>query len=215
MILGAAAMLPAAAFAETPQNAISPDAALARLIEGNARYAENKPTQQDYSAGRARRSVGQHPIAAILSCSDSRVAPELAFDQGPGDLFVVRVAGNFVNDDGLASIEYAIKYLGAPLIMVLGHVNCGAVDATIKVVRDNVTLPGHLPDMIREIKPAVEVALRDHKDDVLAAAIIENVRLGVHRLEAADPILSGFVQQGRLKIVGGLYDLSTGKISLI
>lgn len=171
--LGAAAMLPAVAFADTPQNAISPDAALKRLMEGNARYAANKPTQQDYSVGRARRVVGQHPIAAILSCSDSRVAPELTFDQGPGDLFVVRVAGNFVNDDGLASIEYAVKYLGTPLIMVLGHANCGAVDATIKVVRDNVTLPGHLPDMIHEIKPAVEIALRDHQDDVLSAAITE------------------------------------------
>src|SRR4029077_5997837 len=95
----------------------------------------------------------QFPIAAILSCSDSRLAPELAFDQGPGDIFVVRVAGNFVNIDGLASMEFAVKVLGVPLIMVLGHSNCGAIASAVKVVMDRAELPGHLPELIKSIEP--------------------------------------------------------------
>ena len=196
-----------------PQNAISPDEALKRLMDGNARYAANTSTNRDYSAGRAARVSGQYPIAAILSCSDSRVAPELAFDQAPGDLFVVRVAGNFVNEDGLASLEYAVKFLNTPLIMVLGHSNCGAVDAAIKVLKEGATLPGHLPDMIREIKPAVEAAKKNKPDDLLAAAITENVRRGVRRLETAKPILADFVQANKVKVVGARYDLATGKIA--
>jgi carbonic anhydrase len=100
----------------------------------------------------------QFPIAAILSCADSRVAPEFAFDQGPGDLFVVRLAGNFANDDGLASLEYAVKFLGVPLVLVLGHSNCGAVSSAIRVVEDNAEPPGHLPGLVQSIKPAVEAA---------------------------------------------------------
>jgi carbonic anhydrase len=96
----------------------------------------------------------QYPIAAILGCSDSRVAPELAFDQGPGDLFVMRVAGNIVTTDLLASLEYGIQFLGAPLVMVLGHTGCGAVDAAIKVLKTKAVLPGHLPELIAAIKPA-------------------------------------------------------------
>ena len=140
-------------------NAISPDEALKRIMAGNARYAANTARNKDFSAGRAARAVGQHPIAAILSCANSRLSPELAFDQGPGELFVVRLAGNFVNDDGLASIEYGLKFLGIPLVVVLGHSNCGAVDATIKVVKDGAELPGHLPDLVNSIRPAVEAAI--------------------------------------------------------
>ncbi len=110
----------------TAPNAISPDAALQRLMQGNERYAANAPDHKDYSAGRAARVSAQFPIAAILSCADSRVSSELAFDQGPGDLFVVRLAGNFLDDDGLASLEYAVRFLDVPLLMVLGHSNCGA-----------------------------------------------------------------------------------------
>ncbi|KFC75989.1 Carbonic anhydrase [Bosea sp. LC85] len=212
-----AAALPRPAFAQAtpPQNAISPDEALKRLMEGNARYAANAPTNQDYSAGRAARASAQHPIAAILSCADSRVSPELAFDQGPGDLFVVRLAGNFVNDDGLASLEYAVKYLNTPLVMVLGHSGCGAIDAAIKVVRDKATLPGHLQQMVREIRPAVEAAKAGKPDDLLAAAIAENVRRGKRRLETAKPILAEFVASRKVKVVGAQYELSSGTITLL
>ena len=115
------------------------------------------PTRRtrDFEAGRAARVAAHRPIVSILSCSDARVGPEFVFDQGPGDLFVVRVAGNILQDEGLASLEYAAQFLGSPLIFVLGHSNCGAVEAAVKVVRDNATLPGHLPGLIDQIKPAV------------------------------------------------------------
>jgi carbonic anhydrase len=199
----------------TAPNAISPDEALQRLMDGNVRYAANNPAIKDFSAGRAARVAKQYPFAAILSCADSRVAPELAFDQGPGELFVVRVAGNFVDDDGLASLEYGVKFLGVPLIMVLGHTNCGAVDATIKVVKDNAKLPGHLPGLVRAIKPAVEAAKKANAANLLDEAITENVRYNVGRLNKARPIVSAFVAEGKVKVVGGRYDLASGKVSLV
>ena len=110
-------------------------------------HAANLSTNRDPSAGRIARAAAQYPFAAIVSCADSRVVPEFAFDQGPGELFVVRVAGNVVDDDGLATLEYGVKALGVPLIVVLGHSGCGAVAATIKVVKEGVTLPGHLPGL--------------------------------------------------------------------
>jgi carbonic anhydrase len=196
-------------------NAIGGDAALRRIMEGNARYVANTPAHRDFSAGRAERVSAQFPVAAILSCADSRVAPEFAFDQGPGDLFVVRLAGNFANDDGLASLEYAVKFLGVPLILVLGHSNCGAVAAAIKVVEDNAILPGHLPGLVQAIKPAVEAAKAKSPKDLLAAAIRENVALNVKRLETAQPLLTSFAQTGQVKIAGGVYDLANGKIELL
>jgi carbonic anhydrase len=196
-------------------NAIGADAALSLLMKGNVRYVANRPTHRDFSAGRAERTKSQYPIAAVLSCSDSRVAPEFAFDQGPGDLFVVRVAGNFTNEDGLASFEYAVKFLGAPLVVVLGHSNCGAVDAAIKVIEENASLPGHLPGLVQSIKPAVEAAKLKAPEDLLTAAITENVALNVKRLQTAQPLLASFAQNKRVKVVGGVYDLATGKIGLL
>jgi len=196
-------------------NAIGADAALRRLMQGNARYVANKPAHRGFSAGRAERTRAQYPIAAVLSCADSRVAPEFAFDQGPGDLFVVRLAGNFANDDGLASLEYAVKFLGVPLVMVLGHSNCGAIGAAIKMVEDNAELPGHLPGLVQSIKPAVEVAKAKSPHNLLAAAITENVTLNVKRLETAQPLLASFAQTKKVKIVGGVYDLANGKIGLL
>jgi len=202
--------------AEKPKpNAIGADAALYRLMAGNVRYVANNPKHRDFSAGRAKRISAQYPIAAVLSCADSRVAPEFAFDQGPGDLFVVRLAGNFANDDGLASLEFAVKFLGVPLVMVLGHSNCGAVAAAIKVVEDEAQLPGHLPGLVQSIKPAVEAAKANSPKDLLAAAITENVALNVKRLETAQPLLASFAQTKGVKIVGGVYDLATGKIGLL
>jgi carbonic anhydrase len=196
----------------TPPNAISPDEALTRLRQGNARYAANSPANKDFSAGRMARAQAQYPFASILSCADSRVAPELAFDQGPGQLFVVRVAGNFVNEDGLASLEYGATILGAPLIMVLGHSGCGAVNATIKVVKDGTTLPGHLASLTDAIRPAVVAAQAKNPGDLLAAATAENVRLNVRYLETAKPILADRVAAGKLKVVGGIYNIASGKV---
>jgi carbonic anhydrase len=223
LMLGAGAVLTAGAFSPRSalaadaesQNAISPDAALERLMQGNARYAANAPQERDFSAGRAARVSVQHPIAAILSCADSRVAPELAFDQGPGDLFVVRVAGNFVDDSGLASLEYAVAVLHVPLLMVLGHSNCGAVDAAIKVVKERAELPGHLPLLVKAIEPAVIAAHALHPSDLLAAAIEENVKINVKRMRDDEPIVSEALAAKKIAAVGGVYDLATGKVTLI
>lgn len=217
LLLGGLAALSTSAlpaFAQE-QAAVSPDEALTRLVEGNARYVAGQRTNTDFSVGRSARALTQRPFAAILSCADSRVAPELAFDQGPGDLFVVRVAGNFVNDDGLASLEYAINFLETPLIMVLGHSSCGAVDAAIKVVRDQLVLPGHLPEMIEPIRPAAEAALAQSPSDPLAAAIAANVQNAVTRLETAEPILAARVKNQSLRIVRAHYDLETGQVALL
>ncbi len=204
--------LPAAA---QPQNAIPPDEALKRLMDGNARYVANAPQERDFSASRAARAAGQAPIAAILSCADSRVGAELAFDQSQGDIFSVRLAGNFVNDDGLASLEYATRFLGVPLIMVLGHTSCGAVDAAIKVLQDKAKLPGHLPQLIGAIKPAVELAKKRKPTNLLDEAIVENVRYNVSRLQRARPIITDKVREGKIRVVGGVYEIATGKVQLV
>jgi carbonic anhydrase len=198
-----------------PPNAIAPADALKRLMDGNARYAANTPNQRDFSSGRAARVQGQYPIATILSCADSRVAPELAFDQGPGDLFVVRVAGNIVNQDLLASLEYGAQFLGVPLIMILGHTGCGAVDAAIKVLKTKAVLPGHLPELITAIKPAVIIAEKTQTGNLLDNAATENVRRQVARLKSSPPVLQKFYVGKKIDIVGGVYDLSTGKIALV
>lgn len=196
-------------------NAIAPADALERLMQGNARYAANTPNERDFSAGRAARAESQFPIAAIVGCSDSRVVPDLFFDQSPGSLFVVRLAGNVVDDDALASLEYAVKFLGAPLILVLGHTNCGAVAAAIKVVMERTELPGHLPELIKAIEPAVIAAHGRHPGDLLAVAIEENVRLNVKRVITDSEVLTEALDAKGIAVSGGVYDIATGKVQLI
>jgi len=198
-----------------PPNAIAPADALKRLMEGNARYAANTPSERDFSSGRAARARAQYPIAGILSCADSRVAPELLFDQAPGDLFVARVAGNVVNPDLLASLEYGVQFLGTPFILVLGHSACGAVDAAIKVLKTKATLPGHLPELITAIKPAVIVADKAKSGDLLDNAIAENVRRQVARLKESPPIVQKAYRDRKIDIQGGVYDIATGKVTLV
>ncbi|HEY5797775.1 MAG TPA: carbonic anhydrase [Bosea sp. (in: a-proteobacteria)] len=199
----------------TTPTPLSPDEALKRLIEGNARYAANTPNERDFSAGRAARARSQHPFASIVSCADSRLAPELAFDQSAGDLFVVRVAGNFVNEDGLASLEFGAAVLQSPLILVLGHTSCGAISSTIDVVKNGTQLPGHLPSLINAIKPAVLKAQKAGSSNMLEAATEANVRLNVERLKTAAPILAERFSQKKLAVVGGIYELASGKVRLI
>src|SRR6478752_4216683 len=139
-----------------PQNVLSPDAALKRLMEGNARYVEGVSRRHDFKHEREALAGGQNPYAAILSCADSRIAPEYAFDSGRGDLFVCRVAGNFATDETVASLEYGVAVLSVPLILVLGHDACGAVDATIKSLKDDKPLPGHMPSLVAGLSPAVK-----------------------------------------------------------
>jgi carbonic anhydrase len=215
--LAAGALSPRSAFAadKSALNAIGPDAALERLMQGNARCVAHAQQQKDCAARRTGLVSAQRPIAAIVSCSDSRVAPELAFDQGPGDLFVVRVAGNFVSDDGLASLEYAVKFLGVPLLMVLGHSDCGAVAAAVQVVTSRKEFPGHLPKLIESIEPAVIAAHGRHPGDLVAASIEENVKLNVKRMKEDEPILSEALAANAVAAHGGIYDLATGKVSLL
>src|SRR6516162_11705803 len=135
------------------ENVLSPDAALERLMKGNDRYVEGLSRRHDFKHEREALSKGQNPFAAVLSCADSRIVPEYCFDTARGDLFVCRVAGNFASDDIVASFEYAVQVLGTPLILVLGHESCGAVDATIKSVKDATTLPGQLPALVAALTP--------------------------------------------------------------
>ncbi len=197
-----------------PPNAIPPADALKRLMDGNERYVKNELKERDFSAGRAARAQAQYPFAAILGCADSRVAPELAFDEGPGELFVMRLAGNIVNPELLASLEYGVQFLGIPFILVLGHTKCGAVDAAIKTVRAKTVLPGHLPGLVGAIKPAVIAAEKTGTGELLDRAIVENVRAQVARLKSAAPIVQKFYAEKKIDIAGGVYDLATGKIGL-
>jgi carbonic anhydrase len=206
---------PPAPGSSPPPNAIAPAEALKRLMDGNARYVANAPNERDFSSGRAARVQGQYPFAQILSCSDSRVSPELACDQGPGDLFVMRVAGNVVSADLLASIEYGAQFLGVPLIMVLGHSGCGAVDAAIKVLKTKAVLPGHLPQLIASIKPAVVVAGKTQSGNLLDNAVAENVRRQVSRLKNSPPVVQKSYAGKKIDIVGGVYDLATGKVTIV
>src|SRR5450755_2220570 len=222
-LFGAAAAgvaLAGAAFAKDkkgppkPQNTISPDAALERLMTGNKRYVEGESRRHDFRREREALVGGQNPYAGILSCADSRIAPEYAFDSGRGDLFVCRVAGNFANDDTVASMEYAVAMLGTPLLLVLGHDSCGAVDATIKSLKDNTVLPGHLPSLVTALAPAVK-AVSQHEGNPLDNAIRQNVIDNVAKLKSATPILSAAVEQGKLKVVGGIYRLGDGRVEMI
>jgi carbonic anhydrase len=220
MLASAAGLLAAAPFVRSakaqPVRAVNtPDEALQMLIDGNARYVAGKPREQDFSAGRASRAQGQAPFASILGCADSRVAPELAFDQGPGDLFVVRVAGNFVTPDGLGSLEFGSAVLGTKVIMVLGHTSCGAVKATVAALQNGNTLPGHIADLVRAMKPGVLPALKHPSANLEAEATIANVRYNVERLKTAKPILAELIAKGQLRVVGGVYDLATGKITRV
>ena len=211
----AAAPLIGTAQAQPARAADTPAAALKLLLDGNARYASNQMNERDFSATRAARTQGQAPFAAILGCADARVAPELAFDQAPGDLFVVRVAGNFVTPDGLASLEYGAAVLGTKVIMVLGHTSCGAVNATIGALQKGNDLPGHIADLVRAMKPGIEPALKQPGDGLPQRAVVSNVRYNVQHLIEAKPILADMVAGGKLRVVGGVYDLATGKVSLV
>jgi carbonic anhydrase len=197
-----------------PQNVLSPDAALEQLMKGNARYVDGVSRRHDFKHEREALSRGQNPFAAVLSCADSRIAPEYCFDTARGDVFVCRVAGNFASDDIIASFEYAVEVLNTPLIMVLGHDACGAVDATIKSVKDGSTLPGHLPALVAAIRPAVE-ATRTETGDMLANAIRRNVMLNVEKLTQAAPILSAAADAKKIRVVGGVYELGSGRVNLV
>jgi carbonic anhydrase len=213
--------LAATAFVAMPRalrampNAIRPSAALQRLMDGNARYMRNQIDLKDFNAGRAARAQAQYPIAAILGCADSRVSAEFIFDQGPGDLFICRVAGNYMNVDILASMEYGVEVLGAPLVMVLGHTNCGAVKAVLQYEKDRKPLPGHLQMLLDAVGPGVVEAMRQGPTDQLDHAIEANVRHNAQRLRQAHPVIAKAVEEKRVEVVSAVYELASGQVRLL
>lgn len=200
-----------------PASRMSAPAALQSLREGNARYAASEVRERDFSVNRMALVQGQQPIAAILGCSDSRVTPELLFDQSPGDIFVTRVAGNFINSDGLASTEYAVEFLGTPLVFVLGHSLCGAVGAAIKVMTEDIDLPGHLPELVQPLFRPVEEVRRKNLPpaDMLEASIEANVRHQVDRFKTMSPVIGKYVASGEVQVAGGVYEIATGRVRVV
>jgi carbonic anhydrase len=205
----------AVAFAAEEPAGISADDALKMLMEGNARYVAAKPSYPGQSVERrVAVAKGQHPIAVILGCADSRVAPELLFDQGLGDLFVVRVAGNIADDAIIGSIEYALEHLGAPLVMVLGHERCGAVAAAVDLSETGGEAPGHLGALVKPINPAV-VQAKTQGGDLVDMAVIANVGNGVAQLKMSEPVIMEMVHHEKVKVVGARYDLDTGEVTIV
>lgn len=192
--------------------ASTPAEAIQRLEAGNARFAAGRPSCGPLGARVAELAAGQNPFAIVLGCSDSRVPVETIFDQEPGNVFVVRVAGNFLTGPGLGSIEYAIAVLKSKLIVVLGHSKCGAVSAAISHVEHGTTQPGHIQDLVTAIEPAAKAA-RGHAGDWVAAAVAENVRQNVAAMSQRSEIVSSAVRSGSLRVVGGVYDLHTGRVA--
>jgi carbonic anhydrase len=187
-----------------------PDAALQTLLEGNQRFTQHHPQYPDQSQSRIQEvAQAQHPFATILSCADSRVPVEIIFDQGIGDIFDVRIAGNIATLEAIGSIEYAVVLLGTPILMVLGHERCGAVTAAVK----NEALPGAIGSFVKAILPAVDT-VKNQPGDAVNNAVIANVHYQIRQLKQS-PLLTERLQSGKLKIVGGRYDLDTGQVEII
>ena len=225
--------------AHPDQPMISPAEAIARLKEGNARFTAGNPqhphessdermhmaansyenagmlslgmTGEQAAKRRGELTKSQHPFAIILSCSDSRVPPEIVFDEGLGDLFIVRVAGNVLNDEGLGSIEYGVDVLGARLILVLGHQSCGAVDAAMKTLAAKSTAPGHIQSLVTAIKPVVDSTPKGDLDTMIKA----NVKHVVGALRSSKPILKAKIDSGDVQVIGGYYTLDTGAVTFL
>ena len=191
--------------ADHPVASVSADAALTKLKEGNARFVGRKVSQgKPTAARRAETAQSQHPFAIILGCADSRTSPEIVFDQNIGDLFVVRNAGNLVDDHALGSIEYAVEHLGARLIVVLGHDRCGAVSAALA----GDTAPGHVQSVVRDIQPAVQ-AVKGKSGDATQLAVAENARLMAEKIRK-EANLGDLAKD--VRIISAVYDLDSGKV---
>lgn len=194
---------------------ISPDVAVNKLKDGNARYIAGKPDHpnQGFAQRESTTKQGQKPFVSMLSCSDSRVPVEILFDQGVGDIFVIRVAGNVANVDEVATIEYGVDHLGTPLLVVLGHSHCGAVTAVVK----NAEVHGNIPALVKSIVPAVEQAKKSKPsakgEDLVNAAINANIWQAIEDTFKSSPTVVGRVKNGKLKVVGALYHIDTGKVN--
>lgn len=185
--------------------------ALQKLIEGNKRFFTSRQSHPNQQRERRQELVkGQKPFAVIVGCSDSRIPPEIIFDQGLGDLFVVRVAGNVMDDMALASIEYAVDHLGTQLIVVLGHSKCGAVTAVVQ----GGAIHGYMESIAQAIRPAIDKA-RELPGDFTDHTIKANARLVADRIRSSDPILSEMVRLGRLAVVSAYYNIESGEVHIL
>jgi carbonic anhydrase len=234
VLLGANQLACAADPAHADQAIVPPAEAISRLKEGNGRYTSGNPqhphesseertqmatnshenlgmTAVDAAKRRAELAKSQHPFAIVLGCADSRVPPEIVFDQGLGDLFVLRVAGNVIDDQSLGSIEYAVDHLAVRLIVVLGHQRCGAVKAAKDTIAANGKAPGHIQSLITAIEPAVEATVKDDLETTVKA----NVKNVAQALRSSTPILKAKIDSGELKVVGAYYSLDTGSVTFL
>src|SRR5881396_1223561 len=194
------------------QPSVAPAEAISKLKEGNGRYTSgNLQHPGQTTERRAELTKSQHPFAIILSCSDSRVPPEIVFDQGLGDLFIVRVAGNVIKDEGLGSVEYSVDHLGSRLILVLGHQSCGAVKAARETIAAKGKASGHIESLVAAIKPAVEATAKDDLETTVKA----NVKNVVQALRSSTPILKAEVDSGKIQVIGGYYSLDTGAVTFL
>lgn len=194
---------------------LTPAEALQMLKDGNSRYV-TEGIDAGYYTPEHTSLIEEHlPVASILACADARVGAELIFDQQPGDLFMVRLAGNFVSDYGLASMEYAVDVLGTPLLVVMGHTHCGAVSAAINVVQNQLAVPGRMFVLMDAIEPSVLRAELTNPDDLADATAIENVRRQVHRLRTISPVVTEAIAKGETMVVGAMYDMATGRVDFL
>lgn len=203
----------AATPAPTTPTAITetPDTAMARLMAGNQRFSSNQSQHPQQSVDRVHElAQSQNPFAVILGCADSRVPGEVVFDQGLGNLFDVRVAGNIITPEVLGSIEYAVAHLNAPLVMVLGHERCGAVSAAVQ----GGELEGQIPSLVRAIAPAV-ARVQGRPGNAIENAVVANIQYQVEKLHQSSTVIQEAVRAGKLKIVGGRYDLDEGTVTLV
>jgi carbonic anhydrase len=201
----------AGTYAAAPSSATPHDAksAMRELQAGNARFVADRATCPPLTARRLELAEGQHPFAIVLSCSDSRVPVETVFDQIPGNIFGIRIAGNFVDRGGVGSIEYGVAVLKAPLILVLGHSECGAVKASLAFVDDGTKEPGQIQYLIENIAPDFT------KGESMNVAVESNVRSAMRKLRSSSKIVADAVDQGHAEIAGGVYDLSTGAVTFL
>jgi carbonic anhydrase len=198
-------------FAEGEAEGVSPEIALQRLMLGNKRFVKSKVIHPNQNAKRrGDLTKGQHPFAIVVTCSDSRVSPEILFDLGLGDIFVIRVAGNVVDDNALGSIEYAAEHLGSKLVVVLGHSKCGAVSATVQ----GGEIPGHIKSITDAIKPAVDKA-KSQSGDVIENSIKNNAKLVAEKIRTSKPILEELIKENKLMVAPAEYDISTGTVTLL
>jgi carbonic anhydrase len=200
------------------KTSLTPDQALALLKQGNEKFVAGRLAHPAQDGGRRTALArGQGPFAAIVSCSDSRVPPEIVFDRGLGELFTIRVAGNTVDTAALGSVEYAVAVLSVPLVVVLGHERCGAVEAAIAIEDHNKPYPGSIGPMVQPIVPAAAASRKTGAtgDALVDATVAENVRRVVAQLQAAPPILGVAVKGGRVRVVGARYDLDEGRVEFL